>query len=534
MSLETKSIVALVYGLCIIGLIFLIFLQVLGERKFNVTSQTTFYIKKWCLILSIILLNIGGCILVYYTQNLQVIIYIIVILKSKDIVMSVMFVFNMIYRAITKKYNMLPLLEANDESDKIISFIPTYDESEEQVSKTLDSVLNSKRGVNYILPVIVSDGKKDYDNLLDNIQIIKEYTYQSWKSKEVKLIVSFGSRKDKHVLSITKPINLGKKDSIIMIHDIFNYHCSNLSQINEQFRSEIRQDLLSIYGVDTFDYIFCTDGDTIINEYAIACLIDTTKKYNSIATCGIVNVDKSQGNNFWNNIQNFQYLYGQYIRRTNEDLFNQVLCLPGCISLIKVTKEFSDIIKTFSMLPNEKNLFECSVQHIGTDRRLTSSIVYTTTGARILQDTRAHAYTSPPQSLSSFFSQRNRWTHNMFCNSILNIFGTNVKCVSRLFNIIDVLRMSLVYFRLFNTLYFIYLLAIYHQNENIINLVPYIILLSYPVICFLVYSLFNSHLRQQFLWLVLFTIVNKVFTMLSTIITFIMMLFNIGNVKWRV
>jgi len=229
-------------------------------------------------------------------------------------------------------------------------------------------------------------------------------------------------------------------------------------------------------------------------------------------------------------------MYGQYIRRTNEDLLNQVLCLPGCISMIKIDETFKDTLELYSSLPNENNLFETSVQSMGTDRRLTSSIVYTTTrgGAKILQDTRAHAYTEPPQSLMQFFSQRKRWTHNMFFNSILNIIGINVHILSRFFNLIDVLRMCLVYFRLFNTFYFIYLLITAYEPKNILELVPYIILLSFPVVCFLLYSLFNSHLRNQFLSLFVFTFINKVFTMVSTIIIFTLMLFNIGNSDWKI
>lgn len=534
MSLETSAIVALAFGLGIVGLISLIVGFVETRNFNNVTKETLFYIKKWCLIAFVMLVNAGGCVLVYYTQNLQVILFIIVVLKSKDILMSVMFVFNMIYRAITGKYSGLPSLEMSDEIERIVVFIPTYDESQEQVSKTLDSVLNSKRGAHYILPVIVSDGKNNYDSLLDHIETVKEYTYQSWKASFVNLTVSFGTRKDRHVLCITKQVNMGKKDSIIMIHDLFNHKRSNFSQTNQKFRDDILQDISSIYGVDAFDYIFCTDGDTVLDEYAIACLVDTTKTNNSTATCGIVNVDKSNGTWFWNHLQNLQYLYGQYVRRTNEDLVNQVLCLPGCISLVKVSESFSDTLKLYSTLPNEKNLFETSVQTMGTDRRFTSSIVYTTDGAKILQDTRAHAYTVPPQSFGSFFSQRKRWAHNMFFNSILNIFGSNVNLLSRFFNLIDVTRMCLIYFRLFNTLYFIYLLAAYHSSQNILSLVPYIVLLSYPVVCFLVYSLFNSHLRVQFLWLALFTLINKVFTMFSTIITFTLMLFNIGNSNWKI
>lgn len=535
MFIETPAIVSIIFGLCIVCIISFIIAFVASHSFNNVTTKTLFHIKKWNLIVFIMLLNAGGCAVVYYTRDLQVILFTIVVLKSKDIIMSVIFVFNMIYRVIIKKYYNLPTLETSEEIERVIAFIPTYDESQEQIKNTLDSVLNSKISYNYILPVIVSDGKNNYDSVLDTIETVKEYTYLSWKATFVKYTVAFGVRKNRHVLSITKQVNLGKKDSIIMINDLFNYTRSNLPDTNQTFRSDLLQDMLFIYGYNTFDYIFCTDGDTIIDEYAIACLLETTKTNNAMATCGMVNVDKSNGTLFWNHLQNLQYLYGQYVRRTNEDLVNQVLCLPGCITLIKVDESFNKVLELYSKLPNENNLFETSVQTMGTDRRFTSSIVYTTNDAKILQDTRSHAYTTPPQSFGTYFSQRKRWAHNMFFNSILNIVGTNVNILSRFYNLIDVLRMCLIYFRLFNTLYFIYLLATYHHTlKNIISLVPYIVILSYPVVCFLVYSLFNSHLRVQFLWLVLFILINKVFAMFSTIIVFTLMLFNIGNSNWKI
>jgi chitin synthase len=534
MSLETSAIVALAFGLGIVGLISLIVLLVEMNHFEHTTKEGLFYVKKWCLITFLILVNAAGCVLVYYTQNLQVILFILIALKSKDIIMSVMFAFNMIYRAIIKKYHGLPSLEMSDEIERVIAFIPTFEESTAQVSKTLDSVLNSKRGPHYILPVVISDGKNNYDELLDNVNLVKEYTYQSWKATDINLTISYGTRNDKHVVCITKQQNLGKKDSVILIHDLFNVHRGNFATINQELRQSLRQDILDIFGVNEFDYIFCTDGDTIIDENAIVCLVDTLKTKGATAAAGMVNVDKTDGSTFWNHLQNYQYMYGQYVRRTNEDLVAQVLCLPGCISMVKVDESFSNVLKMYSLLPNEKNLFETSVQTMGTDRRFTSCVVYTNDNAKIFQDTRAHAYTIPPQSLSSYFSQRKRWTHNTFFNSVLNIVGSNVNILSRFFTLIDVLRMSLVYFRLFNTFYFIYLLAAYYEPKNVTSLVPYIVLLSYPVVCFLVYSLFNSHLRVQFLWLLLFTFINKIFTMLSTIIIFTLMLFNIGNSNWKI
>lgn len=534
MSLETSAIVALAFGLGLVGLIALLVLFVEMNHFEHTTKEGLFYVKKWCLIAFILLVNAGGCVLVYYTQNLQVILYILIALKSKDILMSVMFVFNMIYRAITGKYSGLPSLEISDEIERVISFIPTFEETTEQVTKTLDSVLNSKRGPHYILPVLVSDGKNNYDSLMDKVELVKQYTYQSWRATDVVLNVSYGTRNDKHVICITKQLNLGKKDSVILVHDLFNFNRGNFTSPNKQLRESVRQDISSIFGVNDFDYIFCTDADTVVDENAISCLLDTLKTSKAIASSGMVNVEKSNGSWFWNNIQNYQYMFGQYVRRTNEDLLNQVLCLPGCISMVKIDEKFSDVIKMYSLLPNEKNLFETSVQTMGTDRRFTSCLIYNNENIQVLQDTRAHAYTIPPQSFVQFLSQRKRWTHNTFFNSILNIVGNNINILSRFFTLVDVLRMSLVYFRLFNTFYFIYLLAAYYEPRNVVELVPYIVLLSYPVVAFLIYSLFNSHLRNQFFSLVISTLVNKVFTMFSTIITFTLMLLNIGNSNWKI
>lgn len=528
-SMETSAIVALSFGLFILSVIFVI--TILTNSKNN-TNENVYLIKKWVLITSILLLNIAGCVLVYYTQNLQVILYLLIVLKSKDILMSVMFVFNMIYRRITKKYYDIPSSELTDEIERIMALVPVFNESYEQVCKTVDSILNSKSSPNYVLPVIISDGKNNYTSVLDNIEVTKDYTYKSWNGIDINLSVTYGTRNNKHIMSVTKYKNMGKKDSLIFLYDMFNHHSSILDSSNLFLKNELNKDLLVNFGVNQFDYVFCTDGDTFVDENAILCLVDTMKKQKTIACAGIVNVDKSCGNLFWNNLQNYQYMYSQYIRRTNEDLFGQVLCLPGCISMVKICKELVDVLKLYSTIPNEKNLLETNVQYIGTDRRFTSSIIYKNNDVKILQDTRAHAYTLPPQSFNEYLCQRKRWTHNTFFNSILNIVGSNVNLLLRFFNLIDVLRMCLIYFRLFNTLYFVYLLASSYKPSNVLDLVPYIVLLSYPVTCFLVYSLFNSHLRTQFLSLVFMSILNKLFTFFTNIITFTTMLFNIGTFKW--
>lgn len=531
MVLETSQIVALTLGLCILSILF-------GSYLFssvkNLSSQNkTFYVKKWLLISFVVLMNGLACWLVYYTQNLQVILYVIIALKLKDIIMSVMFMFNMVYRYFFKytQFYKYPEVTATDVLNNVVSFVPVYKETSEQVSKTVRSVLSNSFGCGSHLLFVVSDGGHNY-HILDSVKAIKELKYESWKGTEVDLTVYYGFIDEKPVVVCAKNKNVGKKDSVVLLHDLFNFPRDNLPNQNRDLKKEVNEDIQTFFGLSGFNYIFSTDGDTTVEEQTISCLLDTMSHRGSTAVSSLVNVDTSSGKFFWNRLQNFQYLYGQYLRRTNEDLLNQVLCLPGCGNMVKIHPGFSKSLEFYTKLPNESNLLETTVQYTGTDRRFTSSLVYNSPGSRILQDTRSKVYTLPPQSFSSFVSQRQRWNHNMYFNSILNCFGKNVNWLSRFFNFIDVLRMTLIYFRLFNTIFFVYVLCENYDSSRVLELIPYIVLLSYPVFCFFVYSLFDKFLRQQFLYLLLFVIPNKLFTMFTNLLIFSVMLFNIGSFNW--
>jgi cellulose synthase/poly-beta-1,6-N-acetylglucosamine synthase-like glycosyltransferase len=544
MAFETSEIVALTLGLslfCVLPISYFLSNSPVSlpknffRRQSNQNVKTKlFFLQKWLFISFIVLLNALGCVLVYYTRNLQIMLFLILVLKSKDLVMALMFAFNMMYRYFFryKNYYLYPEPVVSDTPTNVLSFVPVYKESSEQVSKTLKSVLSSRFGSGNHMAFVVSDGENDYFDLLDNEgRKEKNFVYSSWKGNQVRLRVCYGFMYGHPVIMCSKSQNVGKKDSVILLHDIFNYPRSNLPSLNQEMKHEINKDIKSLFGISGFNYIFSTDGDTTVEEQSISLLIDTMNERGAMAVSCVVNADNSSGNFFWNRLQNFQYLYGQYVRRTNEDLLNQVLCLPGCGNMVRIHPLFGKTVEYYSSLPNENNLLETTVQFVGTDRRFTSSLVYNTNG-NILQDTRSRVYTLPPQNFSRFLSQRQRWNHNMYFNSLLNIFGKNVNLLSRFFNVIDVLRMSLIYFRLFNTVFFIYLLSAYYSYENVLQLVPYIVLLSYPVVFFVVYSLFDSFLRKQFFYLLLFIVPNKLFTMFTNVLIFSVMMFNIGYFEW--
>jgi len=533
MSLEISSsvIAATSIGLSIVVLTCLLFLYsgtYLNTNYF--TSETTFFLKKWGYIMSLLVINVAGCVLVYYTQNIRVVLYLIVALKSKDIIFSLMFTVNMIYKSLFVK-NEQASLEVTDNLQRILAFVPVYKERPEQICKTIDSICENETGVHTATLCVVSDGANDYEEDIFDTQLYSFYHfYKSWQGINVSVKVVLGKRQDKNIIYISKDTNLGKKDSIILCNDLFNYPRSNMNVITSTFKKDLLELMTTHFRNNEFDYIFSTDADTTLDKNVLISLMDSIIKRNAVASCGVVN--GSNSDYFWGNLQNFQYLYGQYLRRTNEDLLNQVLCLPGCISMFKVIPEAAEALKMYSTVPDHKSLTESCVQYVGTDRRYTSCLIYTNPEAKIVMDTRCNAYTIPPGNFKSYVNQRKRWSQNMYFNGLLNIFKPNINVLSRLFNVIDYLRLSLVYFRLFNTLYFIYLLSAYYNNSDILRLVPYLALTFYPMVCFFVYALFNGHLRKLYLLHVVSVVVNKIFIFVATPVIFTSTLFNIGNVSW--
>lgn len=529
-GLTGSEIAALVIGLSIFVIITGVFVALYSSEKNEFVKNKVFLFKKWLYIFGIVSLNAMGCVLVYYTKSLQVILYIILVLKSSDILMSVMFIFNMIYKAIIGVSE--PSFDQSDEAEKIVAFVPVCKEKLEQVKQTIDSLMTNKLGSNYLLTTVISDGISDYSDIFTSITKESNGTYKSWNGYTVDVKIMYGQRNNKPLLLIRKYKNLGKKDSIILFNDIFNHARYNLELENNSLREDVLYNLQELFGVSKFNYIYGTDGDTIISDKNIMYLLYTIKIKDATACCGVVNVNENYGNIFWNWLQNYQYLYGQFMRRTNEDLFNQVLCLPGCNTMYKIEKDCAKAMTLYSEMTNETNLIKSSVQNIGTDRRFTSSLIYTNSKAKIVMDTRAHVYTISPDSFNSYINQRKRWCNNMYFNSMINIIAPNVNFVLRFFNFINVLRLSLIYFRLFNTLYFIYLLSAFYNEKHILDLVPYIVILVFPVVCFMIYSLFNSHLRNQYHKLFVSLIFNKIFTFFTTVIIFTVMLYHIGMYSW--
>jgi chitin synthase len=171
--------------------------------------------------------------------------------------------------------------------------------------------------------VVILDGKPR-DVRSHMTRIVREFQrpYISLKFKRGVLDILAGFMDDVPVIVIEKVKNAGKKDSLILCHDLFNYPRDNSPPYTQLLRKEIWDDILPKltegHKFNGFDQVFCTDADSTIYKGALALLANAiARNKNAIAACGLVLVELEPGYewSFWNLYQQFQVgssMYHQY------------------------------------------------------------------------------------------------------------------------------------------------------------------------------------------------------------------------------
>lgn len=264
---------------------------------------------------------------------------------------------------------------------------------------------------------IVLDGKhRPMKSHMTKVVASFSWEYVSLKWKIATLQIDAGFVDDIPTLCIEKLNNCGKKDSLVLCHDLFNHPRDGMDPsvraLREELWTTVLPQLTGNGDFPGFDLVFCTDADSIIHKGALAslanaCLADP----NAIAACGFVFVEYEPGSewSFWNLYQQFQYSFGQTVRRGAEHCIGKVTCLPGCITMIVVREEMAGAIEKYAKPVTSFPVLRHQVQYLGTDRRLTYSMLSQAPYLHTLFVPEAGSETVAPQSLKHYLSQRRRW-----------------------------------------------------------------------------------------------------------------------------
>ena len=503
-------------------------LRTIFSRKKKRRSTIWYRLKRWTLLAFLLALNIGAMIIVYCFGSERATMTIIVVAKAKDIFCTIILPLYYIYKRCANYNGRRQLLDGQGKT--IVSIIPVYKESLEEITYTMDSIICNSTRMYQMLVVIICDGCVPLvDSLMDDKKMVEaSLTYRSWKDVNVECEVVYGYRGKTPLVIVKKNTNMEKKDSLILAYDVFNSPRIDAAPSCITFRTSLIEQINLLFQIEQYDYMFFTDADSFIKPDSLTNLIDELEYRGAAAACGLVMVDfQKHCGGFWNIYQNFQYLYGQYIRRNTENIIKQVTCLPGCITMVKTSSRIIDVITDYGRMPFETNLIRTTVQRLGTDRRLTH--LFLLHQLRTCMVDSAVCYTKPPQSWYRLLTQRRRWGSNAFFNSSLNFWSMKIHPLIRISSLFDLIKMSLAFFRLFNIGLFISQLTVYFDIKTFL---PQLIFLAYPLFYFLLFSICKRTMRLILHKILLGYMINTIFSRILSTGIMATVFYNIGNFSW--
>lgn len=273
-------------------------------------SPNNLFFQRCLFFGTIVGLNLGCLIAALFGHQGTWVFIFILLIKSKDVLSSIISPTGMLLRAVYHLFK--PPKEVP--TKWILSLIPAYSESEEQIVKCIFSLRDNGVEPHKQVMCVVLDGKpRDIKSRFSHTIASFERPYVSFKHKLGQLVVHAGFIEDVPVIVIEKKRNGGKKDSLILAHDLFNYPRENIPLYTQLLREEIWEHLIPLltedYDFNGFDMIFCTDADSVIHRGALASLTNAlARKESSIAACGLVLVELEPGYEWstWNLYQQFQ------------------------------------------------------------------------------------------------------------------------------------------------------------------------------------------------------------------------------------
>lgn len=500
--------------------------------------------KKYSFLMLILLVNIGLSYIVYHFGGALTLMIIIVLIKSKDILTSLIstiyYIGFYLYKSIKCLIIKTDLIENIQINGNIVSIIPVYSETKDQIDGTIKSIINDNKydNCNNLICVICDSKPINIEDSLTHTIETFDIEYISWKLINNTLKITTGYIDTTPCIIMKKKQNQGKRDTLIIGHDIFNYPREDLPELNYLMRDTIQKYVNDTFGLNDFKYMFCTDADSIICKNSFQYLLETIEKRNAVACCGLVKIDFSEGPwSFWCIFQNFQYLFGQYVRRSVESLYGRVVCLPGCITMFRIHESAIKAIKMYAEFPKNDEMFKSIVQLLGTDRRLTSSFLFQGKHIKTVLDKHAICLTIPPCTLYTYLTQRRRWASNSYFNTVAVLFGPNQYIITRIFALYDVIRMSIIYFRIFTTIMFVYKIIIYltgggYPNDLFIKLAPYIAIIAFPTVFFFVICISHGSMRCMLHKIILGYLINRIFGMILNLAIISNLFWNIGSTIW--
>ncbi|KAI2609156.1 glycosyltransferase family 2 protein [Hypoxylon sp. NC1633] len=339
-----------------------------------------------------------------------------------------------------------------DEPEQLVLLMPCYNETLEECTRSLDSLVNQVNISHHKQAImVVCDGRvrgpgmekstADYlnqDIFTDQIeQRMIRAAYVAWDGQSMDVLVSRGMYKGIPFFCIVKQQNQGKRDSLIVarsfVHN-FNLRANRPKVIFQpEFFRTMTNFLVKDAGITHVEFLVGMDADTVFADDCVSHLLAESHYPGTVGVCGYVTVDFSTHQwNLWSIYQSAEYTIAQGLRRLHQSLCTKkVSCLPGCCQLLRVCEETCGdfiLVQEFGYHPKPTDGIIKRIRATASeDRNHVCLMLMKFPKAKTRQALKAYAYTDVPHSLSVFLSQRRRWTLGATGNDLMLLMESNIR-----------------------------------------------------------------------------------------------------------
>lgn len=436
-------------------------------------------------------------------------------------------------------------------SKRSIAFlVPCYNETEEELNYTFDSIKNQTDIMeNKKMLFIVCDGRvKGTDsNSTDDIlkQMLKEYitdtvyirdAYTTWSGEKNNIEVLIGNMNNIPFALLIKDNNVGKRDSLVLIRSLLYNYSNNISNNEWSYEFEnFIKNYIEMTDIEKFDYLVGTDADTVFDKECTSNLlkeIDWDK--NTHGVVGFVHVSPRMPKwSLWTIYQFTEYIIAQCLRRVQQSIVtNKVSCLSGCVQILRVSEETcgNNILKAFNSCPDKNdNVWKQVLSFASEDRNHVCLMLHMFPYVKTRQCLSAKAYTTVPNNLRVFRSQRRRWSLGATSNDILLCYKSGINIYERIGAMFNVFTYSLSLFIFVATILFYYSI-IAHPNIMMLYLSTVIFIPILYEICIILWFPFDN--KMDVFRFLIGLITYLVFGPLFNILIGIYSILNVDCFKW--
>ncbi|KAJ5708764.1 hypothetical protein N7488_008565 [Penicillium malachiteum] len=344
-----------------------------------------------------------------------------------------------------------------DGLESIVFLLPCYNETREELTKSLDSLVH-QRGIegHKRSLIIICDGnvcgqgmEKTTADIL-SLEILKGYTfrdritaaYLAWDTRQMDITIQRGTYKSLPYIAILKDFNQGKRDALILARSfLYNFNIRDQNpqtRLSKKLFKDLSSFMLKDCGIKNVSCLVGMDADTYFDDMCVAELLKESRYPDTVGVSGYVAVDfKGYNWSIMNLYQSTEYTISQGLRRMHQSIVTKkVSCLPGCCQLLKVCETTCGdhvLIELFGYFPKPTDGLLKQIRATASeDRNHVCLMLSARSHAQTRQALRAHAFTVVPDTVSVFLSQRKRWTLGATSNDLMLVKSRGIQWFERI------------------------------------------------------------------------------------------------------